>query len=182
MRAVFSGKLFTIKGKLFALMLVVCAALAAVSTAAMRGAQQMADAGTSLSHDAIPAYEVGSRIARLFERERALVARIPAELDLERQTGFRKEFKANLATILQTVADAHSHADAGTRELLNRVAGNMQRMDAAAEKVFKLAADFAQDQANEVLNTEYAALEANTPKDVTTLFTQPHPPPPEPSR
>jgi len=172
MRAAFSGKLLTIKGKLYALMLVVCAALAAVSTAAMRGAQQMADAGTSLSHDAIPAYEVGSQIARLFERERALVARIPAELDLERQAGFRKEFKSNLATILQTLADAHSHADAGTQELLNRVAANMQRMEAAAEKVFKLAADFAQDQANEVLNTEYAALEANILKDVTTLFAQ----------
>jgi methyl-accepting chemotaxis protein len=172
MRQIFGGKLFTIKGKLYALMLVVCLALAAASAAAIRGAQQMADAGTSLSRDAIPGFEVGSRIARLFERERGLVARTPAELDLGRQTEFHNEFQANFKRIQDTLADARANADAGRQELLTRVADNMQRMNVSAEKVFKFSANFAQDQAQEVLGTEYAAIEATILKDVTTLFAE----------
>src|SRR5262245_22211753 len=171
MRRICSGRLFTIKGKLYVLMLVVCVAMAAASAAAINGAQQMADAGTSLSRDAIPALEAGSRIASLFERARGLVARAPAELDLARQTGFQKEFQSTFATIQQILQDADARADPGTRELLTRLAGNLQRMKAAAEKVFKLAADFAQDQANDILNKEYAPIEANILNDVTTLFT-----------
>src|SRR5262245_28883923 len=156
MRRICSGRLFTIKGKLYTLMLVVCVALAAASAAAIHGAQQMANAGTSLSRDAIPALEAGARIAGLFERARGLVARAPAELDLARLTAFQKEYQSTFATIQQILQDAHARADAGTAELLTRMAGNMQRMNTTAQKVFKLAADFAQDQANGVLNSEYA--------------------------
>jgi len=90
---------WTIRGKLYLLMGLVCVALAGVSTAAIRSAEQMASAGTSLAEDAVPGYEHGSLIALLVERQRGLAARTPAELDLDRQKTFRAEFVANTKKI-----------------------------------------------------------------------------------
>jgi len=166
------GKILTVKGKLYALMMMVSVALAAVSLAAIHGASQMADAGTSLSRDAIPALEHGARIAILFERQRGLVARTPAELDLGRQTGFHNEFKANFTKIEQILADARATADAGTQAVLDQITGNLRRMNDAATKVFRFSADFAQEQANEILSKEYAGIETSILKDVDALFAE----------
>jgi len=171
MRAVLT-RVSTVKGKLYGLMLMVSVALAAVSLAAIHGASQMADAGTSLSQGAIPALEHGARIAILFERQRGLVARTPAELDLGRQTGFHNEFKANFAKIEQILGEARGNADAGTQAVLDQITGNLRRMNDSATKVFRFSADFAQEQANEVLSKEYAAIEASVLKDVDALFAE----------
>src|SRR5262249_9305011 len=76
----------------------------------------------------------------------------------------------NFAEIQQTLNDAGERAKGGTLDLVKRIAENMQRMNAAAGKVFKFAENFAQDQANEVLSSEYAKIETAILKDVTALF------------
>src|SRR5579883_701668 len=167
MRAVVGS--WTIRGKLYLLMGLVCLALAGVSTAAIHSAEQMAAAGTSLAEDAIPGYEHGSLISLLVERQRGLAARTPAELDLERQNKFRAEFIANTKKIEETI-DASRAADPELAAILSQVREDLKALSAAAVKVFDLSASFAQDQANQELNGAYATAEAKITKSVNTLF------------
>jgi methyl-accepting chemotaxis protein len=161
---------WTIRAKLIALMILMCTAVAALSAAAVRGAQEMADAGASLYRDALPAFEHGSRLTILLERERGLVARAPAEMDLGRQAEFRKEFAANLDKIAVTLGDIATTATAEAQTTLKAIEGGVADMRKAAEKVFKFSESFAQEQANEVLNGDYAAIEAKIDKDIRTVF------------
>ncbi|MBV8538536.1 MAG: MCP four helix bundle domain-containing protein [Alphaproteobacteria bacterium] len=160
---------WTIRGKLYLLMGLVCVALAGVSVAAIRSAEQMAAAGTSLAEEAIPGYEHGSLISLLVERQRGLAARVPAELDLDRQKTFRAEFAANTKKIEETI-DTSRAADPEMAGILNQVREDLKGLTAAAAKVFDLSASFAQDQANQELNGAYAAAEAKITKSVDTLF------------
>jgi methyl-accepting chemotaxis protein len=160
---------WTIRGKLYLLMGLVCVALAGVSTAAIRSAEQMASAGTSLAEDAVPGYEHGSLIALLVERQRGLAARTPAELDLDRQKNFRAEFIANTKKIEETL-DASRAADPEMAGILNQVRQDLKALSGAAAKVFDLSANFAQDQANQELSGAYAAAESKIAKSVDTLF------------
>ena len=160
---------WTIRGKLYVLMALVCLALAGVSTAAIHSAEQMAVAGTSLAEDAIPGIEHGSLIALLVERQRGLAARTPAELDLERQNKFRAEFTAN-AKKIEEVSDAGRAADPEMAAILKQVQEDLKALSAAAAKVFDLSASFAQDQANQELNGAYATAETKITKSVNTLI------------
>src|SRR5258708_2073530 len=155
-------------------MALVGGALTVVSLAAARGADRMAAAGTTLHRDAIPGFEHGAALARLFERQRGLAARAPAELDLGRQAGFRKEFEANAAMLEKIPTDMAGGLDNASKSVLDRVANELKRMNAAAAKVFDLAQNFAQDQANEVLNGDYATIEAGIGKNIDTLFNRNH--------
>lgn len=168
---IFTG-VWTIRRKLYVLMAMVCAALAAVSAAAIHGAEQMQSAGAVLYQDAIPGLDQGSQLALLFERQRGLVARVPAELDLNRQTEFRGEFDKNLGVIADTVARMREGAGDKVKATLDKVAADMAPLKAAASKVFEFAASFAQEQANEVLNGDYAAVESKILKTIAWLLEQ----------
>jgi methyl-accepting chemotaxis protein len=163
---------WTISRKLYALMTLACLAVAAVSAAAIHGAEQMGEAGASLYGEAIPGFEHGSRLALLFERQRGLVARTPAELELERQKAFREEFKRNAAEIEQTLALLAGNGSGAAKALVEQVAKDLGQLNAAAGKVFDYSANFAQDQANQALNGDYAAIEATIDKNVDALLAQ----------
>ncbi|MGO8915419.1 MAG: methyl-accepting chemotaxis protein [Stellaceae bacterium] len=163
-------KTLTIRVKLYVLVALMCAALAAVSAAAIRGAQQMAAAGTSLYRDALPGFEHGSRLALLIERERGLVARTPAELDLGRQKAFHDEFKRNADEIESTLRDIRVDARGDVKATLDLIEGDLKLLNQAADNVFELSASFAQDQANQVLNGDYAAVESKIAKNVQVVF------------
>lgn len=165
-----SSGVWTISRKLYALLGIACLALAIVSIFSTRGAQQMAAAGASLYRDAIPGFEQGSRLALLVERQRALVARVPAELDLKRQESFRDEFKRNSDAIGQTITALGVGAAGDTRVALDQFRLDLAELNVAAATVFDFAASFAQDQANQALNGTYATIDAKIGKDVDTLF------------
>jgi len=161
---------WTIRAKLYVLMGLMCAALAAVSIAAIRSAQQMADAGTSLYRDALPGFEHGSRLNLLIERERGLVAQTPAELDLGRQAAFHDEFKRNAETIRQVLDEIRVTGGDQTKVTLDRIGDNLKQLNEAGDNIFRLSSSFAQDQANQALNGVYAPIEAKIAKDVQSVF------------
>jgi methyl-accepting chemotaxis protein len=130
----------------------------------------MAGAGTSLYRDAIPGFERGARLAILIERQRGLVARVPAELDLQRQQAFHEEFAANAKAIDETITSFTTNPANSIGADLARFRDDVARLNATAAKVFDFAASFAQEQANQVLNGDYAAIEATIGKEVDALF------------
>jgi methyl-accepting chemotaxis protein len=160
---------WTIRRKLYALMALFCLALAVVSAAAIQGAEQMGAAGASLYNEAIPGLERGSQLALLFERQRGLVARAPGELDGTRQTEFHDEFKRNADEIGKTLAGLSDNGADETRVLVQQAGQDLGRLNAAAGKVFDFAANFAQEQANQALNGDYAPIEATIDKTIAAL-------------
>ena len=150
----------TIRGKLYALIGLMCAGLAAISAAAIHGAQQIADAGTILYRDALPGFEHGARLTLLIERELGLVARMPAELNLERQQMFSEEFTANTEKIEETLRDIRAGGAEHSVAMLDLISVDLQELKKAAAKIFRLSASFAQDEASQALNGDYAAIES----------------------
>jgi methyl-accepting chemotaxis protein len=161
---------WTVRAKLYALMGLMCVVLAAVSAAAIHGAQQMADAGTSLYRDALPGFEHGARLTLLIERERGLVARTPAEMNLDRQKAFHDEFAANAEKIKDTLREIRTGAAKDMIAGLDLIAADLDELSKAADKVFQLSASFAQDEANQALNGDYAGVEARIAENVQAAF------------
>jgi len=161
---------WTVRAKLYALMGLMCVVLAAVSAAAIHGAQQMADAGTSLYRDALPGFEHGAQLRLLIERERGLVARTPAEMNLDRQKAFRDEFAANAEKIKDALREIRTRVPKDTIAGLDPIAADLDELSKAADKVFQLSASFAQDEANQALNGDYAPVEARIAGNVQAAF------------
>ena len=147
-----------------------CVVLAAVSAAAIHGAQQMAAAGTSLSRDALPGFEHGAQLMLSIERERGLIARTPAEMNLDRQKLFHEEFAANTTKIRDAIREIQIGAPKETIASLELITSDLDQLIAAAERVFLLSASFAQDEANQALNGDYAAVEARIAGNVQGVF------------
>ncbi len=93
------------------------------------------------------------------ERARGMVSRVPAEFDLERQN----EFKAVFDKDLGVARGALDHLrDKGSQERLaaiDQLAAHLDTMEIQAGEIFSLAANFAQDQANEILANQLFTLD-----------------------
>lgn len=159
---------WTLSRRLFALISIACIALAAVSGASIVGADRMASSGLTLYRDAIPNFELGSRLALLFEQQRGIVGRLPGELDLERQSIFGRQFRANMDEIARTL-DALRLVSGGAGAAANSVSEELGVLDAAAKKVFEYAAAFGQEQAIETLNKEYSVADARIARRIDLL-------------
>jgi len=147
---------FTFKAKLYVLIVIVCAALAAVSGAAIYGAGRMAEDGDTLA-SAVRGSQFGSQVSLLVEKQRGYVTGAAAELDLDRQAKLGEEYKATIKAFEALLAGARDGADAATVEAIDQLTAKLAPVAKHGAQVLEYANSFAQVQANDLINGEYGA-------------------------
>ena len=153
------GRWRSIAAKLYVLVGLVIVSLAVLIVIALHASGQMGLAGAGLWRG-VQGVSKADRIEILWERARGLAARAPAELDLARQQQFHANFNEALAEIHATVADQARDDDAASRALAAAVDASVTVAAKAADEVFRLAANFVQDDAVAVLNGNFATADA----------------------
>src|SRR3954471_3719102 len=138
---------FKISHRLYGLIGFACIGILTIMAAAVYGSGLMASAAGVLHDPSLPALDRGSHLAIQFERQRSIVARVPAELDLQRQQDLHEEFVRNGARIAEQIKAVEETSLGTSKVLAANIARTMVQLNEAAEKVFRLSATFAQDQA-----------------------------------
>jgi methyl-accepting chemotaxis protein len=152
--------------KLYGLIGLTTIALLLVIGTSVTGSQQMAGAGERLYHRGFRAIEQAGDLARLFERQKGLATRTPAETDLARQTDYHRSFD-DLSTRIDTALGQLDQGDAAAR---TQLATDFREFRKQAAAVFKASADFAQEQATDLLNGPFAASEKKADQALTVLI------------
>jgi len=150
--------------KLYTIIGVAVISLAFLVGASWLGTSEMAGAGRTLHAVSATSLKNLSRIEIAAQRLSGLVARAPAELNLDRQAQFRAEFDIVME---QTSAQIDAYREQSSEEVaetLGRLYESFDAMHDAAIQVFDYSEQFAQDQANEVL----AGAFYNAEQDVQT--------------
>ena len=159
----------TVAARLYLLMGVAILGLLLVIAAAIVGSGRMIDAGQHLHQRGVSGTEEASRLALLFERQRGLVSRTPAELDLRHIQTYRAMFEAINSEIDATRAHLSELVPSSVRGNLTSLAISFTEMRGHAAKVFDLSANFVQDRATEILNGPFAADEKKIAAEVQIL-------------
>jgi methyl-accepting chemotaxis protein len=161
---------FKISHRLYGLIGFACIGILTIMIAAVYGSALMADAARTLHDQSLPALDRGSQLAVQFERQRSIVARVPAELDLQRQQDLHDEFVKNGTLITDQIKAIQDTSLGTTKALAASIAKTWVQLNEAAEKVFRLSASFAQDQAVLALHSDFGPPEAAVYKDISTLL------------
>src|SRR5215475_11415176 len=106
----------TVAARLYLLIGLAVAALLLVIAAAVVGSGDMVAAGERLHERGVQGLDEAFRLAVLFERQRGLVSRAPAETDLERQQAYRATFDS-----------LNDQIDKGRARLEGLVPGDLQK-------------------------------------------------------
>ncbi len=124
------------------------------------GSSNMANAGRAIHEVGVTGIKNTAKIDSDFQRLLGLVGRAPAELDLQRQAEYRESFHTAVAGIREYLATlAQTNRSAEEAEALRQLDKAFQQVGELGDQVFEFAANFAQDQANEVLAGPFADLE-----------------------
>jgi methyl-accepting chemotaxis protein len=158
-------RLTGVAGKLYGLIALTTVALLLVIGTSVIGSRQMVGAGERLYHRGFSAIESAGDLARLFERQKGLATRAPAETDLERQTEFRRTFDG-LSTRIDAALNQLDQVDAAVRVQLTT---DFREFRTQAAAVFKASANFAQEQATEILNGSFVKSEKKADQALTVL-------------
>jgi methyl-accepting chemotaxis protein len=161
-------RLHSVAVKLYLLVAVVLLMLAVLIAIAVQASNQMARAGAAL-YRGVEGVSEADRVETSWERARGLAARVPAELDLDKQKQFHAAFDASLAAIGTALGALRHEDDAALGKLADDVAASVTAAAAAAQDVFKFGESFAQDQAVGVLNGPFAAAEAQMTQRLAKL-------------
>ncbi len=154
-----SARSSTIAAKLYMIIAIAVVALLVLVGTAFVGASKMAESGRTL-HDTVRESVVGvSELEIASHQMRGLVARTPAELDLDRQAEFRATFGDFLSDVNEQINFYRQGAPEGGQAAIDKVANAFSEMNSAATQVFDFSKDFAQDQANGVISNEFATAE-----------------------
>ncbi|MFI4995559.1 MAG: hypothetical protein ACHQAQ_07230, partial [Hyphomicrobiales bacterium] len=153
-------RLRSISAKLYFLVALSALSLAAVVGTAIPAANEMSAAGARLYQTGVLSKGRAERIAILWERALGQVTRVPAELDLEKQKQYQAAFAAGLAEIRTTLAADRQGADPAATMILADIDASLAKAESMAGDVFRLAADFVQDQAVASINGPFAEAEA----------------------
>jgi methyl-accepting chemotaxis protein len=162
------GRWRGIATKLYVLVGLVIVSLALLITIAMHASGRMGLAGAGLWRG-VQGVSKADRIEILWERARGLAARAPAELDLVRQQQFHAAFNEALAEIHASAADQARDDDPASRPLVVAVDASVTVAATAAEEVFRLAANFVQDEAVVVLNGNFGTADAEIERRLGAL-------------
>ena len=133
------------------------------------GGARMSKEGEGLFVKALAFNSEINKISISVERARGLIARVPAEFDLERQAQFKQAFDQSLNETQIALDQLQSIGKVDIADRADALAGVVDEMEATASKVFDFAANFAQDQANEVLAGEFAAIEHSIAERIKQL-------------
>lgn len=133
------------------------------------GGARMANVGEAMFVDALSFNQQIGDFTLSIERARGLVARAPAEFDLDRQKEFRRGFDSALTSARATIGHLREVGQGAIVTKLDALTGIVDDMEATAVTVFDFSANFAQDQANEVLNGRFLAMEASIAESIARL-------------
>ncbi len=153
-----TDKWHSIAVKLYLLVGLVVVLLAALIAIAVHASGKMGLAGAGL-YRGVQGVSQADRIETLWERARGLAARVPAELDLNKQQQFHAVFDDSLAAVRATLKAQQRDDDAALSTLIAAVDSSVTTAARSANEVFRLGANFAQDQAVGILNGPFAAAE-----------------------
>ncbi len=157
--------------KLYLIVAIAAVALAVLLGAALIGSERMAGAARNVHAVGLVGIERAVTIQALFERYRGLVSRVPGEMDLERQAQFKQLAESTLAEIRAALAGQESGAsNAEASTVVAELTSNVDAIERTGGEVFAFSADFAQDQANDVLSGRFAELEAALSQNVAAVL------------
>jgi methyl-accepting chemotaxis protein len=160
----------TVATRLYLLIGLATAALLLVIAAAVVGSGRMVAAGERLHERGVQGLDEASRLAILFERQRGLVSRAPAETDLERQHDYRGMFEGLNARIDAARARLEVLVPSAARPQVQSLAAAFADMRRHAATVFDFSANFVQDKATDLLNGEFAAVEKRIDSDLQEIL------------
>jgi hypothetical protein len=109
-----------------------CIGILTIMIAAVYGSGLMADAARTLHDQSLPALDRGSQLAVQFERQRSIVARVPAELDLQRQQDLHDEFVKNGGLITEQIKAIQDTSLGNSKALAASIAKNIVQLNEAA--------------------------------------------------
>ena len=161
---------FSIAAKLYASAGLAAASLAVLLVTSFSGSNAMVEAGRRMEQVGLLGVERAVKIEALFERGRGLVARVPAELDLERQQDYRDAFAETIESMRSLTAEHGEATDAEGRAQLEALSAIIADVEQVANEVFDYAASFAQDQAAAVLQGSFAEQEVLLAESVAGLI------------
>jgi methyl-accepting chemotaxis protein len=145
--------------KLYLVVVFAALALLLVAATAFIGSQRMVDAGGRLHDRGAVGIAQASNLALLFERQRGLVSRAPAETDLQRQAALRDRFQALSGELDATLVRIEGLVAEGERDKLHALAKLFAALRKEAKAVFDFSENFVQDKAVEALDGPFAAIE-----------------------
>ena len=160
----------TVAARLYLLIGPAALALLLVIAAAVVGSDRMVDAGTRLHRRGVTGIEQASRLALLFERQRGLVSRAPADIDLSRLRTYRTTFDELSREIDVTLTELGELAPSSVQGIIVDFAKSFTNIRSDAAKVFDLSSNFIQDRATEVLNGPFAVSEKRIDANLRVLL------------
>jgi methyl-accepting chemotaxis protein len=156
--------------KLYLVVIFAALALLLVAATAFIGSQRMVDAGQRLHDRGAVGIAQASNLALLFEQQRSLVSRAPAETDLQRQAALRDRFQGLSGQLDATLVRIEALVAEGEREKLQALAKLFASLRKEAKAVFDFSENFVQDKAVEALDGPFAAIEKQLDAAFTDLL------------
>ena len=126
------------------------AALAFVVGMVGIGGARLADVGENLFVQALAFNRQIDNFTLSVERARGTVARVSAEFDLERQKSFKVAFNEALGVARLALSELRTSGSPEMISSVDQLGTDVDAMEARAGEIFGFAANFAQDQANDV--------------------------------
>jgi methyl-accepting chemotaxis protein len=130
----------------------------------------MVAAGGRLHQSGVEGLQEASRLSMLFERQRGLVSRAPAETNLQSQRAYRVEFDLLNAEIDDARQQVQNLAPIGARPQVENLTALFSEWRLDAAKVFDLAANFVQDQATDELNGPLTEIAKRIDTELQTIL------------
>jgi diguanylate cyclase (GGDEF)-like protein len=147
---------YGIAAKLYLLTAISLAALLVLATASIHFASQTKLAAERLYREGVVGIQTITQLEVLFEQHRALITAAPAELDRNRLRNSRQAVEAVEARIVAGVNPDGLAGNTPKARRLAEIAAQVPRLRDAGSHVLMLAENFAQDQALEVSQGDYA--------------------------
>ncbi|MBV8564215.1 MAG: EAL domain-containing protein [Methylobacteriaceae bacterium] len=160
----------TIAARLYLLIGVATFALLFVIAAAVFVSGRMVEAGEELHRDGVAGVQEASRLALLFERQRALASRAPAEIELQRQQVYRAAFDSLSGEIEASRLRLEGLVPSEMRGKTADLAIALADFHRHAASVFDLSSNFVQDQAMQILDGPFAEVAARIDASVQMLL------------
>jgi methyl-accepting chemotaxis protein len=164
----------TVAGRLYLLMGPAALALVLVIAATIIGSNRMVDAGERLERRGVTGIEQASQLALLFERQRGLVSRAPAEIDLGRLRTYRTTVDDLSRQIDINLDRLHELAPPSVQTLIADFVTSFADFRNASAQVFDLSSNFLQDRATETLDGPFAAAERRIDADLRAVLETMH--------
>jgi diguanylate cyclase (GGDEF)-like protein/PAS domain S-box-containing protein len=160
---------YGIAAKLYLLTAISIVALAVLATASIHFANQTKFAAGRLYQDGVVGIQKETQLEVLFEQHRGLITAAPAQLDRGHLEKSRQAIEILNSRIEASVVAEHDSPNDG---LLSQISVEISKLRESGDRVLRLANNFAQDEALEVSQGDYAQAADNIEMALKRRHTQ----------